>query len=54
MHRAIAHYARTTIMVEQTQATPWVRKIQRAALTLPVIGGVINTMDRAALRSPIR
>jgi sugar phosphate permease len=37
------------IVVEQTPATPRVRKIQRAALTLLVIGGAINTMDRAAL-----
>jgi len=36
-------------MPEPTRATPRVRHIQRAALTLPVIGGAINTMDRAAL-----
>jgi sugar phosphate permease len=36
-------------MVETTPATPRVRKMQRAALILLVIGGSINTMDRAAL-----
>jgi sugar phosphate permease len=34
---------------EKIPATPRVRKIQRAALTLLVVGGAINTMDRAAL-----
>jgi sugar phosphate permease len=36
-------------MPEPTPATPRVRHLQRAALTLLVIGGAINTMDRAAL-----
>ncbi len=34
---------------ESTPATPRVRHIQRTALTLLVISGAINTMDRAAL-----
>jgi sugar phosphate permease len=36
-------------MAETIPATPRVRSIQRAALTLLVISGAINTMDRAAL-----
>jgi sugar phosphate permease len=36
-------------MPEPTSATPRVRHIQRTALALLVIGGAINTMDRAAL-----
>jgi sugar phosphate permease len=36
-------------VTEKIPVTPRVRKIQRAALTLLVIGGAINTMDRAAL-----
>jgi sugar phosphate permease len=36
-------------MTEQTAATPRVRNIQRGALTLLVLSGAINTMDRAAL-----
>jgi len=36
-------------MPKPTPATPRVRHIQRAALILLVIGGAINTMDRAAL-----
>lgn len=36
-------------MSEPTPASPRLRRIQRAALILLVIGGAINTMDRAAL-----
>jgi sugar phosphate permease len=36
-------------MTEQIAASPRVRGIQRGALTLLVISGAINTMDRAAL-----
>jgi sugar phosphate permease len=38
-----------TQVAEKITATPRVRRIQRAALTLLVISGAINTMDRAAL-----
>lgn len=36
-------------MITQASKTPRVRRIQRSALTLLVISGAINTMDRAAL-----
>jgi sugar phosphate permease len=44
-----SQWGRTTTVTEKIPTTPRVRKIQRAALTLLVISGAINTMDRAAL-----
>ena len=37
----------------QFAATPRVRSIQRAALGMLVLSGAVNTIDRAASRSPI-
>ena len=40
-------------MLEPLKATPRVRSIQRAALAMLVLAGVINYIDRATLASPI-